>query len=348
MIMNFRKLGLFFAVALAASMPMSVFAQSIPEKKDDAANSGAKSGAPRVVATDADLLLERVLLQYKEAGEIEKDISMMLGRTISVERNGEIAQVRNIVGSGGAFLVYDTPENVRRIQKTIELLDVKPTPRPDSRQPMVVEEFSPRYITLGDCSSALKIYSRSITTYDFGRENNVPNVSFVQDRGTIILRDTEAQVGEMSKLLRSLDVPKAQVLITCTVVEAVELSKNDTNLPQDLVKDLAELTGRQSFRTVTMGMVRTAVRSDRSVEINMNGADNVEIKLTLRAAAYDDKTEVLTLDAVQFSMLTPLPSGGRTQQSFLTSTVLPSNSYTVIGAAGSQPIFVVLRMVTAR
>lgn len=342
--MNFRKLGLLFAVAFVASMPMSVFAQSIPEKKGDAANTGA----PRVVATDADLLLERVLLKHTEAGEIEKEISMMLGRTLSVERNGEIAQVRNVVGSGGAFLVYDTPENVRRILKAIELLDVKPTPRPDLRQPMIVEEFSPRYITLGDCSSALKIYSRSITTYEFGRENAVPNVSFVQDRGTIILRDTETQVAEMSKLLRSLDVPTAQVLITCTVVEAVEPSKNDSSLPQDLVKDLTELTGRQSFRTVTTGMVRTAVRSDRMVEINMNGTDNVESKLTLRAAAYDDKTEVLTLESLVFSMQTPLPSGGRTQQSFSTSTVLPSKSYTVIGAAGSQPIFVVLRMVPAR
>lgn len=347
--MKLRKLGLFIAAVVFASSAASVCAQSIPEKKSDAPEQPtAKEDKSRVVATDADLVLERVLLRYMEAGEIDKDISMMLGRTISVERNGEIAQVRNIVGSGSAFLVYDTPENVRRIQKAIELLDVKPTPRPDTRQLMIVEEFSPRYITLGDCSSALKIYSRSITTYDFGRENNVPNVSFVQDRGTIILRDTEAQVGEMSRLLHSLDVPKAQVLITCTVVEAADRSENDTNLPQDLVKDLAELTGRQSFRTVTMGMVRTAVRSDRSVEINMNGANNVEIKLTLKAAAYDDKTEVLTLDAVQFSMVTPLSSGGRTLQSFSTSTVLPSKSYTVIGAAGSQPIFVVLRMVTAR
>ena len=140
-------------------------------------------------------------------------------------------------------------------------------------------------------------------------------------------------------------------MITCYVIRAGS-DESSAPVPEVLAANLARLSGYPEFHQVSMGMVRTGVHLENKILLQME-AGRERFELDLEPVAYDRNNGSLTLARCAFEMGTFLSrstSAGVFEERhwmspvFSTSTTVRSDEYTVLGAAGSEPTFVVLQI----
>ena len=67
-------------------------------------------------------------------------------------------------------------------------------------------------------------------------------MTFVQEQGSVIVRDTPTRVQAIKELLARVDVPSPQVLFTCYVITGSDSeSEGEGSLPKELVVGMREL-----------------------------------------------------------------------------------------------------------
>ncbi len=169
-----------------------------------------------------------------------------------------------------------------------------------------------------------------------------PSISTIEDRGMVIFRGSPDDVKEVSALIETLDVPLPQLLITVYIIEGTSEDKADFRVPADLARDLSALVPYEAFNIVSMGILPSDTVSPMEMEAMFS--DQVgEFKLQMYPQAFDPETGALTIGKVEFRASSN-KNGVRNHRQFTTSTSLRRGQYTVLGAVGADPIFVVAEM----
>ncbi len=263
----------------------------------------------------------------------------------------------NLAVSGSSVLIYDAPEKVQTILDLCRKLDGNPVHglSPDE---FLSASYQPRYLSLDSVRDALRPFARQPLETQDGNFHSFQNLSFLEDSGTVVVRDTPDRVEKIQAFLDGLDVPQAQVLLSCMVLRAeIGTGAGDSGgLPVDLLDNLHQLLPDATYALVGTALLRTTVTPGTSLSLLAEN-DSDDYHLEMRIDAFDPENAALSVSKCRFSVLrdevaptktassgSPASHSRSRQELFDTSTTLHGGEYTVLGAVGSPTILVVLRL----
>lgn len=305
---------------------------------------------------------------YTDAYELHEVANTLYGNDIAtLDGDGEIIDFTTnmLVIGGSRILIYDSREHADQILKLFADLD-KPLKQPET-EPKVelrADHYKPRYLTAFDVLDALGPFIHAVDSPNGPTVGNeVLNVRMLNQSGIIMMLDTQAHLNEMRAFLDQIDQPAPQVQLTCYVLRGTDQPVSN-NLPKELTSNLSSLVPFTGFELASMGTVRTSAGSGNSVSIEMQGKDE-QFTLDTRITAFDTAksgAEVLTMssckvmhsyiDFVDPTDVNARAAGKTTQtrarQLFSTNASINGGEYAVMGATGTDPIFVVLRFSAAK
>lgn len=319
----------------------------------------AALGGPIVLELDS---LRMMQFTPENVGVIDlyQTASALLARSYFVAEKGGInsSPVSNLSMLGDSLVIYDTEEYVKKVLTALDALDVPRVLNAAGNAPaptITTAEFRPRHISLQTAERALRPFERKVYEDGNPRGKSQPwaNISDVPDHSLLILRDTEAAVAEMLELLERIDVPEQQVLLTCYMIRGKK-EANSGDLPVELTTHLTRLVPQFQFESLGMAMVQTTAAPGSEVELRIGGIDSEVFNLRFRAVAFDERTASLTVEKCSLEQelyqdVFSGPDGIQKQRAgsvdlFTTNTMLRGGEYTVLGATGTEPVFLVLRI----
>ena len=300
------------------------------------------------VVSLSDIRLESYQPQYLAAKDLYPAADRTVGRSLYIaERGGEFGEAAsNLTLLADRILVYDEPKYVEVILAALGKLD-QPSAANLAPEALVSTEYAPRYITLESVNSALRSFDNRYSGVQ-GAVTRPQNVSFVEERNLVILRDAQARIDEMLAILRSIDVPEPQAMLTCYVVSAGAAG----GLPQELEANMKKLLPELEFGAAGFGMLRSSVAPGRTLALRIEGEEH-SFDLGFSPVAYDPATGSLTIKNCRLERdeYQSVFNGTETQrqfsgrrQVFNTNAVLRGGEYTVLGSTGPEPLFLVLRL----
>ena len=333
-----------FALSLVLAAPVA--ALQITEQ-----HSRSRAGQDTTM-NSSDVALTRFTPQNANANELLNAMQRMYSRTIYVSDVTGDQPISNLFTIGDSLLIYDRPSYAQRVLDALTVLDAGSDAPQDER--LQLFEYTPSHISLEAARDALTPFRRDLLITDPSRRTSmaVPNMSTVIERGQLVVRDTNENIQQMRDVLARLDVPQAQMLMRCWILRADPRAER-TNAPLELIDNLMTLTGEPNFNLIASGMVRSAVTGGLPISLNMN-AEGERFELMLVPSAHDADSGSISFSRCSFnhsSYITTAVSGGstrsewRTTEVFSASTDVRGGEYTVLGAAGANPTYVVLRAV---
>ena len=198
-------------------------------------------------------------------------------------------------------------------------------------------EYRARYVPLQGLASALDPYRRTLYLRSAeGHSYEAQNIGFVEERSLVLARGTSEELQEIAGLLARIDVPQPQVRVTSYLLRGSVDAEADVRLPADLVRDLAQLVPYESFELLSFGMFQCDAVAPIYMEESVSGG---HFQLEMNAKTFEPSVGVLTLDRCSFEL-----SQGTDRKSFMTSARITMGEYTVLGALGNDPVFVVLKI----
>ncbi len=210
--------------------------------------------------------------------------------------------------------------------------------------------YRPRAVSLQGLQAALQSFIRPFRYYD---EQGQPvqvstNITWSFQDGILTIRDFPDQVQRMRSVLERIDQPAPQALLSCMILKGRDDEQGSA--PAELSDALREILPYRSYSVEATGAVRLALRTGSEIGLTMSAlpAEGRPESFVLNAAAgaWDDERQALTLNRCQVSVTgygdtAPGPGG---QQIFRTDTTVYAGEYAVLGVAGGEPLFVVLRL----
>jgi hypothetical protein len=270
-------------------------------------------------------------------------------RILLGSEDGDSFGAQHFLALSGSIIVRDTAQRADAILvKLAEIEDALFPPEPESESAhdgssqLELLEYSPRHLSCRSAFNALSGFQRSISVPPpgNGRWTEVPTISFFEEGGLILVRETPEKLAEIRALLERIDAPVPQAMFTLMILRGLDQpSQAPDDLPPELTESLARLTPIKGFELLATSAVRGALRGGLVVNAtaSMDQGPDMGLVLEIRASAYDPARRELTIERCRFLEKT-------SEQSFETALALRAGEYTVIGAVGSDPLFVVLRM----
>jgi hypothetical protein len=161
----------------------------------------------------------------------------------------------------------------------------------------------------------------------------------LHDQGTVTLQGPQELVGSAFEHLGEVDVAPPQVTVT---VQLVLPGTKGTPLDAGVHEDLKRMTGIESFMARSFAMVRSSVDLETTRSMMLTDSETGHVyTVELRPTAYDHATGAVTFG---YCSLTSNSAG----MLFQTSATVDDGVTTLIGAAGQEPTFVLLRCATKR
>ncbi len=187
-------------------------------------------------------------------------------------------------------------------------------------------------------------------------------VEAVSESRSLILRGFPQRVADARGLIERTDRVAPQFTLTCMVVGPAE-GEGDPTLPADLVQGLTALTGVPQFRRLGSLLARGSVSGTSKLSVtgqfpNLGQIGDRSASITLQASpnAYDEGTQTLSLKSCVMGVKRPVPTSldsqrtmpqsiaaGWSNELLETDLSLVASEYTVVGALGSDQVFLVLR-----
>lgn len=173
-----------------------------------------------------------------------------------------------------------------------------------------------------------------------------PKFSFVEEKNLVIFKGTAAQNQEAKDILLSLDVPMPRVMLSCYLISGSSAEGGDPRVPADLAKDLSSLVPYTGFQLLSSAILPSDTTGQIELTVQLEGGKG-GFDLRMDPVAYDKSTGTLALGSVEFE-LDLIKDKTRERKAFQTSTSLRQGEYTVLGAVGADPVFVVMKLSAAR
>jgi len=277
----------------------------------------AADGVPIVKLSD-------IVLDQYQVLNVDSEELFQLARTM-ISRDYYIAGGGNDVYPnmrllGTKIVLYDTAEQVKRMKEMLARLDAPYQDRSPSSKSV---EYRPRFLSLKTAESAV--------------EDRV-DVKHIPERGLLVLNGEPESVEAALALLKRVDVPEKQVLLTCQLVE-VGGTPQGPPLPRELVDNLQKLLPGSQFTQTGMAMLKSSVGGQSVISLRIE-SQNQDYRLTFTPVAFDETTGSLTISECRLRQA--IASDER--ELFCTNTVLHGGEYTVLAATGATPRLLVLRV----
>ncbi|MFQ5749541.1 MAG: hypothetical protein ACE5H3_08800 [Planctomycetota bacterium] len=300
-----------------------------------------------------DLKMHFFTPSYYDTQGLVRTIQPMYGRYLRVTDEGTWngILVKNISAFEDAILIYDTDEYAQKVIDALKQMESlhegEEEEVGEESVPMDLKTFQyqPRYISYITLRDALDPFAREVYMEDSEGEVSFDNVSTVDSRSMLLIRETPNRLREIQDLIKKLDVPRPQVMLTCFVIEGHKDSTESPELPSDLVANLRRLLPYSGYERVALGMLHIAAGGgrDQRATLAMNPKEGGEaFQLNLIPGGFDAEQGNLTLIQCEFSTR----NGKGYRQVFSTSATVSLGEYSVLAVTGSTPRFVVLKVVS--
>lgn len=260
---------------------------------------------------------ELVLEQYEVKNVSPKELLQLVGSMVNSPLRGDNLP-HPLQSLGTRIVIYDTKDQVQRTLDLLERLDQPSTPY---REPEPIE-YRPRFLSLNTAFQAVK---------------ELADLSIVPERGLLVLYDAPASTEAALALLKRLDVPEQQVLLTCQLLE-VGGSAQGPALPRELADNLQKLLPGSTFAQVAMAMLKTSVGGEARVSLQLESTGK-RYRFELVPSAFDASTGSLSVTDCSL-----VEEADKPRELFRTSTVLHGGEYTVLAATGATPRLLVVRV----
>jgi hypothetical protein len=173
------------------------------------------------------------------------------------------------------------------------------------------------------------------------------NIGYIEARGMVLVRGPSVLVSKAKEILKELDVPPPSLMITCYLVQG-KAGESSFGIPAELAADLSTLVPYEGFELLSSGMLPSNAASRLQLEVELDHGKG-DFRLEMAPSAYDESRGLLSMSSIVFrtNLFSDSPTADkpeRTKRSFSTSTSLATDKYTVLGAVGADPVFVVVRM----
>ncbi len=287
---------------------------------------------------------ELVIQQYRPRNFSERALlsaaKPLVGRHYWVQEKGGMRgeAVENIRALGDTLLLYDTPEYVRRMLDMLVQLDAGENP---SDELLDSFEYQPRYVGAKVLLRALNPMERKIAWGRDPRELS-SNLNFTET-GLLIVREAPEEMRRIRSVIEQVDVPAQEVFVRTYVVRGTrELSGGSIELPVELTKNLEVLLPQYKFEGVGFALLRTSAAPSREGSLRIGGDGPVHYELAFKTVSYDQESGALSLERCEFVRSWMHTGEPRVDSIFRTDANLRSGEYTVLGATGAEPIFLVI------
>ena len=281
----------------------------------------ARDSGGNVVLSLAELVLDQYAVQNVDGEELFDLAQGLAGRKYYVKENGNAPALSNLRLLGSTIVLYDTKDQVQRVRELLTKLDAK---HEQAASAVRAVEYAPRFVSLDTAAHAIK--------------DLVYSMNLVAPRGVIVVRGEGASIDAALALLKRIDVPDKQVLLSCQLVDVGD-SADGLALPKELTDNLQKLLPDVRFAQVGMAMLKTSVRSGSPVSVEIESTGK-RYGFSFEPVAFDETTGSLTV--TRCSLIEHVGDGVR--ELFSTSTVLRGGEYTVLAATGATPRLLVVRV----
>lgn len=306
----------------AALVPLTSLAQE-PEP----------ASAPLTVSAQ-ELVLAYYRPLHHEAEELARVAGDLFGRQFWVREHGGMGgstPVQNIRLLGDQVLVYDLRANTERILAGLREVDARAGEHGELAEVLQEAEVRPRFVRLETIDELLRPSRRKILWE--GQQAN--NYVLLDERGIVLLRDTEERLAALLAAIAAIDVPPPQVRVRFQLLELVPEGAGGEELPEPLARALAELLPGNRFRRVGTAVLETAVLASTVLKARL-GSYDAEIVPN----AYDRESGTLSTRSCSLYSR----GQGVVEQMFQTSVVLHGGELTVLGATGASTVFLVVEV----
>ncbi len=329
-----RTLELFRAAALLAAACLPVSAQQPEEPRPPT--------EPPVLDV-SQVVLEYVALPEGVADDALRPVSRLFQRVVLVRNSdGSVrGPLSNMDDTGDGLFVYDTPAYVKGVRDALARASAA-VPKAAAAD-LRTETWAPRFVAVDRLVGALDPLRRSVLAEaapGMPRDRR-DNVTAQEGPSLLVLRDTPGHLALMLDLLERIDQAPPQLLLNCWIVRGKGTEADE--LPAELADNLRRLLPFRGYQLLTTAMIRTSVMAGEEMslsgtwEIQQDGPnDSGEFVLKLRPGGLDGQGRRLSLERIEFQS----SEGPR----FDTSAVIDFDEYTVLGAAGSEPLLVALQV----
>jgi hypothetical protein len=297
------------------------------------------------LVSENELVLVKIVPKLIDAHMLRSTADRLFGRRFYVGEvmAGARGPVQNILSVGNTIVVYDTKDRIRTItQGLAELEQAAGVKETVALEPVEVLEYAPSHVSSDSLERAIRAYIGPTTR----RTRSSTQVSSVDELNRIIVRGKASELGKVRDFITKIDVPKPQVSVTCWIVQGSTVAREGSRLPlpDELAKNLNKLVSFPHLNALGMGLVRTSVESGSSIKMSIELEGFGTADIDFRPESFDPKTGTLGIVNCKCSVQN---KESRSRQTFTTSTSVAAGGYTVLGALGSRPIFVALKLGSA-
>ena len=253
------------------------------------------------------------------------------------DKDGSVTgPVSDVQDSRAGFFLYDALDYVALVKGAVAKAAASMPKQPE--QPLRIATYVPRYVGVEQLAAAIEPLRRKVLVPAAPGlpADDQPNTSFHSQPALILVQDTREQVDRILALLAQVDQPSPQFMVQCLVL-GTSMSADDTvaPLPSDLTDNLHRLLPYRSYPTLATALVRASIQPGEEQTLQGKLSTGANFGLTLLPGGVDLDKRQVSLQRLRFQA---------EGQSFETSAVIALDEYAVIGAAGSNPYLVVLRV----
>ncbi len=212
-------------------------------------------------------------------------------------------------------------------------------------------QYRVRNVSLEHLEQALQFLDRNRMQQYPGQPRGL-HLSYVYGSGMVQMSGSDEYVARAKQVIAEVDVPQPSLMLTCYLIRGRSEVQSDARIPAALARDLSALVPYEGFELMSSGMLPTNANNDMELRVDLEEQKGA-FTLAMRPAAFDPDKGLLALSKVNFELSLnqkqtddngTLIGMTSTRRSFETSTSLATDRYSVLGAVGGDPVFVVVRL----
>ncbi|MFT7668001.1 MAG: hypothetical protein ACI8X5_000687 [Planctomycetota bacterium] len=222
---------------------------------------------------------------------------------------------------------------------------------------MVDWQYRPHHVSIDSVKSGLRhlditnIRTNKAAFQDAGSGLHGLEISYIMETGLVLMRGHTAEIDLAKAILKTMDVQQPKLMLTCYFVQGTS-GESSASLPKELVEGLSALVPSEGFEMLSMGLLPSD--ASRAVQFSVDLDRNQgSFELELDPGSFDPESGELSFKSIDFEMqlMTQSPQqkkvgslGSAARRSFRTSAIVKPEQYTVLGAVGANPVFVVVKL----
>ncbi len=261
--------------------------------------------------------------------------------TVLEREGGKPRPVRRFQLFGNAILIRDTSAGAKPLLETLEQLDLEARSVPAADESLVT--YRPRFKSAQHLFEAVLPLTRQSA-------ENAPIDLTITTGGLLVLRDRKETAGRVLGFLKEIDRPDPQLMLICQLIQGCSAEDSGGGkVAPEIENELKKMLPIPAFSTLATGVIRCSSYSQQPLTLVLCYPGG-SCEISMQPEAFDAQTGLLTVGSCKFEvrgLTVPGPQAGVSSQSFnsvFTRLSMTAGRYTVLGAVGADPYFMVVKV----